>query len=210
MTTLEEEHAGLTLHPVVVEKWCCNGCVNPLIRNLEHLREVAGLDIDEALRWMRIETKCPDSASAEDTFRAWICARKSGWRFRQDLAPGCKTIAQLVAKFGGIDSKARCADLWDLIRCFGLIGSYNDFDAAKAALCFQDHNRWAFYNPNNPNNCRDAYGYYIAWEGSHAVYVTYLTGPRYVLTPDRKHYYSWEDLDFQRDCGALAKATGRG
>ena len=152
MITETETTAGWK--PIEGISWRCNGGINPLILNHEQLVAIAGDELNEAMRWVRIHCECfhvsvePD-ATPQAIFAAY---RASRHRYGKPggYLPGISTVAQFVAKHGGTDSRPKCACLDDLLCCFDLCGSYNGFDADVAKRTFEAFTCWPSTTPTTP------------------------------------------------------------
>lgn len=199
--------------------WVCNGSINPLLRTVEQLKQAAGENFPEAVRWLSM--RLPDDPCAypskahtdvqldEIAARGLEVTRTPVWRRdNRAILPGIFTTAQMLAKRGNLDCRALCADIHDLTACFDLMGSYNNFDACAAGAAFHKFNKAQYYGPDNCNTGHDAYRYWFGWEGSHVVYIQALFLGKYrVLTPDWLHEHDLLKADFVALCQSLARQT---
>lgn len=211
--------------PVTFNGWQSNGYMDPLIFNSTQLRQICGdsatfadaarcAGIALAVHHKRKEFDVwpwptDDVSLHEKALTAYFEQRKiPSWTTRPEIAPGCQTIAQLVAKHGGTDALAGCSDLADLVRSTQLVGSYNEFDAEKFIARARSFNRLRWYNTGNPNNGGDVFRYRIGWEGSHVVYITLsLYGDNKVLNDKLTHFRPYGAAEFKSDCQQLGHVT---
>lgn len=209
--------------PVEFKGWACNGSVDPLIRNTEHLRAICNGDpaeLAECARWCAIAMQAADNwpykaepvALVEETLAKWFAGgnRRHGWATRKEITPGAKTIAQVIAQHGGTDSRAGCENSTDLARATELIGSYNEFDAAKFISELRGFNLRQYYNPGNPNNGGDLFKYHVGWECSHVVYIRLSTPSRLTcraLNSGGDQWRNYSPIDFIARCSGLAHNT---
>lgn len=195
--------------------WLCNGGINPLIRTEQDLGIASRDDADflEGVRYMRIHLECFHKLNAGDLALAStseVCRKYFELRDRPPRREigntGCFSTAQLLAKHGNTDCRAQCANLRDLLACFKLMGSYNNFEDDKSSLVFERFNRLSYFGETNPNTGIDAFQYHFGWEGSHVVYIRYRN--RYlnsVLTADWRHYEEYTSEQFTSDCERLGR-----
>ena len=169
-----------------------NGNINPLIRSLPQLREVAGDQLPQALWTMRsaldtAKIPCPvpcvhpiPDAAAELVVHTYFGARRRlGFPFsrseRKPLLPDIYTPAQFLARHGNGDCHAACEDFTDLCACLRMVGDYNDFDNELCRRELHAFNRPAWYGPDNTNTGKDAFQWQFGWEGSLVLYVSIVT-----------------------------------
>jgi hypothetical protein len=194
--------------------WKCNGGISPMIRNWETLARVAGAELPEAIRWMAIElhtyklpglpaslalvmekggTWGPSPEEMRLTAHAFFSDRATSiwWKHAPLLSnPDIYTTAQFLAKHGGTNSRAQCADLADLCRCYEIQGSYNDLDAHVLIAELKKFNKARFYQVHNPNTGKDAFEYLYGWEGSSVLYISApMLYPLRVLSADWKNWF---------------------
>lgn len=107
--------------------------------------------------------------------------------------------------FRNLDFKCRCQSLNDLVKCLGIIHSYNDFDSDLIKPRANEFlNKQAFYNDGNPNNGNDLFTFDIAREGSPALYVSVSQYTLSVVNVDGRKYGISE---FKADMKAFAEAA---
>ncbi len=216
---------------IEIPGWVCNGSINPLIRSeAELLKVITGTvtdgsvdeAFDEAVRWTKIHMQCHTSRELWDVWEKQTPSYILSEYFKMRAVPLWKTIerkapftmeiatiAQMVAKHGGTDSRAAARDFEDLLQCLTLVGQYNDFEPVDVRSVLQEVNRKQFYNPSNPNNGKDIFKYHVAWEGSFALYVT--MSPMFdkrVLTPDWRGWEPYDAASFDADMQVVKEAGG--
>lgn len=205
--------------------------INPMLRTVAEIREVAGAEFPEAARWAAIHLHTykrpglPAGVAAimekggdwlkVDDYALQVCVESylqdratPSWQKQPPLATikgkEFRTPAQFLAIYGSTESCCVCYGLSDLLQTLSFVGSYNNFDVSRALVELGRFNRLHYYNPGNPNNGGDAFTYHFAWEGTHALYIDCNThcGLK-VLSGNRKQWRTYTLEDFARDCAEL-------
>lgn len=210
--------------------WVNNGAINPLIRSEEQLRDVAGAEFLEAVRWAAIHmnvykrpglpprlndimsqggTWDPNPEEVTATLRAYFDDRKKpDWKRRDPVLPDIWTPAQFLARHGSQQCSSICYDFADLAQCFRLTRDYNDFDSRVCLDGFRRFNLSVYYNRDNPNNGSDLYRYFYGWEGSLAVYAEFHGEHAQVITALNPVCVApWTRADFKASAQALGKSV---
>jgi hypothetical protein len=179
----------------LLRDWKSNGRIHPLIRSwdecdwvIDNTQDKPEVSKREARSWARIAMEhtlkhlikptYTDVTNASSIDGYFDLASRPFWDIPSPSypwSPWLKTIAQMVAKHGGTNSRAKCHDVWDLKQCIELVGDYNDHKWRDSVRAVGSVNRMRVYPDQhgrlwNPNDGGDLYDWEIAWEGSHAIY----------------------------------------
>src|SRR5262245_61077777 len=137
----------MTRNPIELKSCCCQGSLNPLIRSVQQLRQIVGSDGEfrEAARQCAIHLKRntenwslrPDSELCGVVQEFLNHRAEPSWKRRQELLPGARTTAQLLATHGNTECRAHCEDLQDLLVCLRLVGDCDFFVPSKAVSAFE-------------------------------------------------------------------------
>lgn len=176
---------------VHIPGWLCNGSINPLIRHYLQLKVIAGANLSQAICYASVEMECyfhegkaftqeqieqMTDAEKAAVFYAWQQRKRApAWKRRkpilQDGSYEPRTAAQLLARHGNLECRAKCEDIEDLCASLRFTHSYNDFDASEVASAFERFNLERYYENANPNAGRDIFTYFYGWEGSSVIYI---------------------------------------
>jgi len=213
--------------PVVIPNWRCNGTIDPMIQDIDTLARVACDELGEAMLWIdaqlvgfRLREKVGDDW--EGMAGLFFRHRETPAWERLDPKPPftdhMRTVAQFIAKHGGISSRAQCRDFADAYAAIRNVAPYNEFDPQRFALELRSKRRLAYYEPrpfyggdklyNNPNSGTDFFTYDVAWEHSFAFYVSWVnTGyTPYAMRPGETTACRMTPEAFRRDMDAVAKS----
>lgn len=208
---------------VEIGSWLCNGSINPLIRDYRKLEQHAKEDLNKALWYCAIELEVyfHEKAHSQEEIAAMSPQLKAGlfyhwyqvkhapsWKRRPQIVPGIFTPAQFLAKHGNLDCRAKCDDFSDLCAALNLVQSFNEFNAPAVAREFDRFNLSRYFLQDNPNTGRDAWEYYLGWEGTLAIYISAVFHyPLFVLDRAWEHWTQCDRETFGDMVKALARAT---
>jgi hypothetical protein len=213
------------------ESYLMNGSAN-LNYNLEDFQALQE-DAQKQFLWSAIvQTKLdiPYSYLTPDKFKELFIQVKNAPRqprtepveikgMKVTTAAQMMTMAAYMERllpFRSLDFNCQCEGLEDLKKCVGIIDSYNEFDAAEIRHALNSYFHLpAFYGPDNCNNGKSAVNFWIAREGSPAIYIKYMIhhwrpeGYEYIT--DREGATVYTDLltetDFKARCSIFASGT---
>lgn len=218
---------------IEITNWKCNGSIHPLIGSVDRLKQIAVGEYDEAVRWAAIHLDtyhkeyvkehyprvrslfkdCGEWSSVpphemDRIVQTFMVFRNIPfWKNGPEIASGCRTTAQLLAKHGNTDCLAACNDFEDLVQCFCLTGQYNNFDPLKASKVFGRLGKLRrYYGAWNPNSGNELIDFKFGNEGSTVVYAR-LPGSKAMVISNREMTEA-DDFtpdDFKRMCVGVGR-----